>query len=73
MTRTNTARDKPIEKKSFSIAEAAASSGLSVETIRQAIAHNELIASYGGPKKTKPVILTDEFDRWLRWLPTEKP
>lgn len=71
MTRTED-RPAPVIKKSFNLPEAAASSGLSISTIRHAIDQNELVASYGGPKKTKPVILADEFDRWLRALPTEK-
>lgn len=72
MTRTKPV-EKPVEKRAYSLAEAETASGLSISTIRHAIDNNELVASYGGPKKTKVIILADELDRWLRNLPTEKP
>ena len=60
-------------KKAFTLQEAADSTGLGISTISAALRAGELTASYGGPKKSKPVIRSAELDRWLESLPTEKP
>ena len=51
---------------------AAAHSGVSVTTLRQAIADGDLIARYIGSKATKPVVRAVDLDEWLQTLPTER-
>jgi len=60
----------PIENSrlAYTIDEAAAATGYSASTIRTAIRRNNLLARYAN---TKPVILIDELQDWLRSLPTE--
>lgn len=60
----------PIEKPKlvFTLEEAAAATGYSVRTLQIAIRRNDLLARYAN---TKPIILVDELQDWLRSLPTE--
>lgn len=55
-------------KKAYTLAEAAATCGMSIDTIRRALRNNELTARY---PTSKPVILNAELDEWLESKPTE--
>ena len=52
----------------YNLQDAAAAAGVSVDTIRRAIRAGDLIANY---PTSRPVILRDELDAWLRATPTE--
>lgn len=54
----------------YTVQDAAASAGVSTDTIRRAIKSGDLIANY---PTSRPVILRDELDAWLRASPTEAP
>lgn len=56
----------------YSLDAFAIATGFSKETIRQEIERKNLVASYGGAKRTKPVIIRSEGVRWLKSLPTER-
>jgi hypothetical protein len=60
----------PIEKSklAYNLEEAAEATGYSVSTLRIAIRRHDLLARYAN---TKPIILADELQDWLRSLPTE--
>lgn len=65
------ADDRPIivnTKLAYSVEEAAAATGYSVDTIRIAIRSHHLVARYAN---SKPVIRTSELDDWLESLPSE--
>ena len=51
----------------------AAATGFSKESIRQEIDAGNLVPSYGGRQRTKPVIIRAEGIRWLKSLPNERP
>lgn len=59
----------PFGAVSFDQAGAAAATGLSERTIRDAIRNGDLIAHYLGKK---PVILRDDLAEWISSLPTER-
>jgi excisionase family DNA binding protein len=59
----------PIERLSYSIQDVADSTGLSYETVRQAIKRNELVAKYSG---SKAVIRREDVIAWLDSLPDER-
>lgn len=59
-----------MSKLSFTIEEAAESTGYSTDTIRRAIRNSDLTARYAN---SKPVILASELSDWLQALPTEAP
>jgi hypothetical protein len=54
---------------SYDLAGAAAATGLSERTIRDAIASSDLIAHYSG---TKPVLRVADLDEWIESLPTTR-
>lgn len=60
----------PIDKSklAYNLEEAAAATGYSASTLRIAIRRHDLLARYAN---TKPIILADELQEWLRSLPTE--
>lgn len=60
----------PIEKSklAYNLEEAAQATGYSVTTFRTAIRRHDLLARYAN---SKPIILADELQDWLRSLPTE--
>lgn len=60
---------QPLDKLAYSIPSFAAAVDLSVQQVRNHIAANELVPSYSG---SKPLILREEGERWLRTLPSEK-
>lgn len=62
--------DKTIEPIAYTLPEAAAAVGLSVDSIRKAIENKDLVASYYG---TKPLIGVEELRRWFTSLDTERP
>lgn len=55
-------------KLAYNLKEAAEATGYSTDTIRRAIRNSDLTARYAN---SKPVILKDELEDWLRSLPTE--
>ena len=57
-------------KLAYTIPEAARAVSYSVETIRLALRHGDLRASYAN---TKPVVRASELQRWLDSLPDEEP
>ena len=57
-------------KLAYTLEEAAAACGYSIDTIRRALRKSEMVASYAN---SKPVILLDELVAWLQALPTEAP
>lgn len=59
-----------LDKLAYSIPNFAAAVDLSIETVRQHIAAGELVPSY---VNTKPLIMREEGERWLRSRPAEKP
>lgn len=52
----------------LTIPEAAEAVGYSLEGLRQQIRNNYLVPSYAN---SKPVIMVEELQRWLRSLPAE--
>jgi excisionase family DNA binding protein len=60
----------PIERLGYSIQDVADSTGLSYETVRQAIKRNELVAKYSGKKA---VIRPADVTAWLDSLPDQQP
>jgi len=59
-----------LDKLAYSLDEFADAVSLSKEFIRQQIAAGLLTPSYAG---TKPLIMREEGERWLRSLPAERP
>lgn len=57
---------------SYSVAEAAEATGLSEDSIRQAIASGDLVAHYAGRRSSKPLIRAVELDSWVAALPTSR-
>ncbi|GLK17192.1 hypothetical protein GCM10017602_16740 [Herbiconiux flava] len=57
-------------KIAYSIPEAADAAGLSTTSIRNAIARNDLVPSFYGPK---PLLPRAELERWLVAMPSEPP
>ena len=57
-------------KKAYTIAEAAATYGVSTDTIRVHIKNNNLAVKY---PSSKPVIDADELEAWFQALPSEAP
>lgn len=55
-------------KLAYSLQEAAAATGYSARTLSIAIRRHDLLARYAN---SKPIILADELQDWLRSLPTE--
>lgn len=53
---------------SLTLADAAAATGYSLDVIRQQIRNSYLVPSYAN---SKPVILVEELQRWLRALPAD--
>ena len=54
---------------SYDLPGAAAATGVSERTIRDAIARGDLIAHYLG---RKPLVMRDELADWVSALPTER-
>lgn len=59
-----------MSKLAYSLEEATAATGYSLDTIRRAIRNNSLTVRYAN---RKPVILATELTEWLEALPTEAP
>jgi len=59
----------PIERKAYTLAEAAAVAGVGITVIKEACDRGDLIKRY---PTSRPVILADELESWLRQLPTER-
>lgn len=62
--------DIKLDKISYSVANLAAATDLSVDSINKAIKNGDLVAKYFG---TKPLIGREEAQRWFASLPDEKP
>jgi hypothetical protein len=62
-------RQAPIERKAYTLAEAAAVCGVGITVIKEAADRGELIKRY---PTSRPVILADELEAWLRSLPSER-
>lgn len=58
-----------LDKLAYSIPNFAVAVDLSIEKIRQHIARGELVPSY---VDSKPLIMREEGERWLRSRPAEK-
>jgi excisionase family DNA binding protein len=58
-----------VEKKLLTYQEVAASAGISVSAVRQAVSRGEVTPSYFG---RKPLIKATEFDRWVDTFPAER-
>ena len=58
-----------LDRLAYSIKNLATAIDLSDETLRKAIIAGELVPSYAG---SKPLILREEAERWLRSLPAER-
>lgn len=58
-----------LDKIAYSLPNFAAAVDLSLEKIRQHIARGELVPSY---VDSKPLIMREEGERWLRSRPTER-
>jgi hypothetical protein len=58
-----------LDKLAYSIPNFAAAVDLSIEKIRQHINRGELVPSY---VDSKPLIMREEGERWLRARPAEK-
>ena len=54
------------------LAEAAASAGVSVTTLKDAIADGLLAVHYVGAKATKPVIRAIDLDAWIEAQPSTR-
>lgn len=54
---------------SLTLPDAALATGYSLESIRKAIREDELVPSYAN---SKPVVMVEELERWLRTLPSER-
>lgn len=59
-----------LDKKAYTISDAALAYGVSTDTIRRAIRRNDLAVKY---PTTKPVIAADELASWFAALPSEAP
>lgn len=59
-----------LDKLAYSIPNFAAAVDLSVEKVRQHIERGELVPSY---VDSKPLIMREEGERWLRSRPAERP
>jgi excisionase family DNA binding protein len=57
-----------LEKLSYSIRELAEATGLSVDSIYKAIRDKDLTTKKFG---TKPLVLREEAERWLKSLPSD--
>lgn len=55
---------------SYNLAGASAATGLSTGEIQRAIRVGDLVAHYGGAKRTKPVLMRRDLERWIEALPT---
>lgn len=62
--------DAQLDKLSYSVANLATATDLSVDSIKKAIKNGDLVANYFG---TKAVVTLGEARRWLESLPNEKP
>jgi hypothetical protein len=62
-------RQAPIERKAYTLAEAAAVCGVGLTVIKEAADRGELVKRY---PTSRPVILADELEAWLRSLPSER-
>lgn len=62
-----------LDKLAYSIPNFATAVDLSVDTVRKAIDHGDLIPSYPTKAGRKPIITKAEGERWLGSLPTERP
>ena len=63
-------RKAVVEKIAYNMKEAAEAAGVSVSTLRRAIANNDLIANY---PTASAVILKEELQKWIKATPTESP
>jgi hypothetical protein len=59
-----------LDKLAYSIPNFAKAVDLSIEAVRQHIREGNLVPSYS---KSKPLIMREEGERWLRSLPAERP
>jgi hypothetical protein len=57
---------------SYTLADAVEATGISANTIRDAVAAGALVAHYVGAKASKPVFRAVELDEWIASLPTER-
>lgn len=62
-------RQAPMERKAYTLAEAAAVCGVGLTVIKEACDRGDLIKRY---PTSRPVILADELDSWLKSRPTER-
>lgn len=60
--------DRPF-RLSLTLPDAAVATGYSLESIRKAIREHNLVPSYAN---SKPVVMVEELERWLRTLPSER-
>lgn len=58
------------QKIAYNLKEAAEAAGVSVSTLRRAIANNDLVANY---PTASAVILREELEAWIKSSPTESP
>lgn len=61
------------QKVAYSPEEATGLIPLGKSSIYQAIANNELVAHYGGERKSKAMIYWADLEAFVKSLPTEKP
>lgn len=62
-------RQAPLERKAYSLAEAAAVAGVSLFTVKEACDRGDLVKRY---PSSRPVILAEDLESWLRSLPTAR-
>lgn len=57
---------------SYDLVGAAAATGLSERTLRDAVGRGDLVAHYGGAKATKPLVTRNDLIAYIESLPTER-
>jgi hypothetical protein len=62
-----------LEQLAYSIPNFAKAVDLSVDTIRKAIAKNDLLVSYPTTAGKKPIITKKNAEKWLDSLPVKNP
>lgn len=55
----------------YDIDRAAEVVSLSVASLYDAIKNNEIVVTYGGPKKTKPLFRPEDLDNYVKTLPSQ--
>lgn len=62
-------RPAPVERKAYTLPEAAIVCGVGLTVIKEAADRGDLIKRY---PSSRPVILADELDAWLKSRPTDR-